>query len=195
MDGAGAFQALGADLTLKLIAFDPKDLSEGWPIANHPRFDGTALESFPKRLDWARRMGERTSSVYFAVRNTGSASAVHVETHISVPKNMGLFALTEDGTNVFATKSGVELFKKSKDENCTEGSFQSLSNAWTIRLRFERILPGAISFGATPFYFAASRSDAWKLSATCFADNLRQPLKAELQLQIKTARTKSGATS
>jgi hypothetical protein len=193
--GSGSFQDIGTQLALTLKAFNVNDLSEGWPLANHPRFDGTASESLPKRMEWSSRMGERTSRLYFAVRNTGSVSARHVETHISVPKHTGLFALTEEGTNVFATKSLPEMLKMSRNENCAEGSFESLRNEWRIKFRFERILPGATSFGATPYYFGASRSETWQLSATCFADNLQQPFKSGLHLKITTPKAKSGATS
>jgi hypothetical protein len=123
-----------------------------------------------------------TKGVHFAVSNSGTVSAVNVEAHLVIPRNLGLVIATNDQVHP-STNTGVDELLGKLEKGFP---FQTKPGCWEIKLSFERILPGHVIFSPDIYYIGATQSGRWQMKGTIYGDNLSKPNESLLEITINT---------
>jgi hypothetical protein len=127
--GGQSFKEVGAAVALQMKVLDvellEKPTSANPWLVNQPQSTHNVLQQpdeFFSSLERSNRLFEMTRGFHFAVSNSGTVSAVNVEAHLVIPRNLGLVVASNDQVHPF-TNTGVDELLGKLEKGFPFGAF------------------------------------------------------------------------
>lgn len=127
------------------------------------------------------------ASIGFAATNAGGELAKNVRIEINQPKETGILFMEGDDLPEYPVYQGHGLLQHFIRNPLLQKNVPKVRDhhdRWTLFIDFGDIQPKATNWAAEPVYVAASTPGHYSLSVKVYADNLSQPLEAEIELDF-----------